>query len=50
MVRMDGLSYAIDPTQTMGRRIRDIQIGSRPLEPSRCYKGTGWATWRTPKP
>jgi sulfur-oxidizing protein SoxB len=44
MVRVGGLTYAIDPAQPMGRRIRDVHIGGRPLEPARRYKATGWAS------
>lgn len=44
MVRMGGLAYAIDPAQPMGRRIQDIRVGDRPLEPRRRYKATGWAS------
>jgi sulfur-oxidizing protein SoxB len=44
MVRMGGLTYAIDPTQTVGKRIQDIRVAGRPLEPARRYKATGWAS------
>jgi sulfur-oxidizing protein SoxB len=44
MVRVGGLTYAIDIQQGLGRRISDIQVGGRPLEPSRRYKATGWAS------
>jgi sulfur-oxidizing protein SoxB len=44
MVRVGGLTYAIDPAQSMGRRISDIRVGGRPLEPARRYKATGWAS------
>jgi len=44
MVRMGGLTYAIDPRKPMGDRIVDIVIGGRPMEPARRYRATGWAS------
>jgi len=44
MVRVGGLTYTIEPGRTMGRRIRDIAIGGRPLDPSRRYRAAGWAS------
>ena len=44
MVRVGGLTYAIEPAQPMGRRIRDVRVGGRPLDPARRYKATGWAS------
>jgi sulfur-oxidizing protein SoxB len=44
MVRVGGLTYAIDPAATQGRRIRDVRVGSRALDPDRRYKATGWAS------
>ena len=44
MVRVGGLTYAIAPARPMGRRISDVRIGNRPLEPARAYKATGWAS------
>jgi len=47
MVRLGGLTYAIDPAQPFGRRISDIRVGARPLEPARRYKTAGWASVAT---
>ena len=47
MVRLGGLTYAIDPAQPLGRRISDIRVGARPLEPARRYKTAGWASVAT---
>ena len=47
MVRLGGLTYAIDPAQALGRRISDIRVGARPLEPARRYKTAGWASVAT---
>ena len=44
MVRVGGVSYAIDPAQPMGRRLRDVRVGGRPLDPLRRYRSTGWAS------
>src|SRR6059036_581244 len=44
MVRLGGLTYAIDPTGRVGRRIFDIRVAGRALEPGRHYKATGWAS------
>jgi len=44
MVRPGGLTYTIDPSKRVGRRIRDIRVAGRSLEPTRRYKATGWAS------
>ncbi|HEU4371268.1 MAG TPA: thiosulfohydrolase SoxB [Methylomirabilota bacterium] len=44
MVRVGGLTYAIEPGQPIGRRIRDVRVGTRPLDPARRYRATGWAS------
>ena len=44
MVRLGGLTYAIDPSKRVGKRIFDVRIGGRLLEPARRYKATGWAS------
>ncbi len=46
MLRVGGLSYAIEPWKTLGRRISDVRVGGRPLEPARRYKAAGWASVR----
>jgi S-sulfosulfanyl-L-cysteine sulfohydrolase len=43
MVRVGGLTYALDPAQPIGRRIREVRVGDRALEPARRYRATGWA-------
>ena len=44
MVRVGGLTYTIAPARPMGRRISDVRIGHRPLDPARTYKAAGWAS------
>ena len=43
MVRVGGLSYTIDPAQTMGRRISDMRLAGKPIEANKTYKVAGWA-------
>jgi sulfur-oxidizing protein SoxB len=44
MVRVGGLSYAIDPAKAIGRRISDIKVAGRPLSERRRYKAASWAS------
>jgi S-sulfosulfanyl-L-cysteine sulfohydrolase len=44
MVRMGGITYAIDPAKPGGQRISDLRIGGKPMDPNRRYKATGWAS------
>jgi sulfur-oxidizing protein SoxB len=44
MIRVGGLTYTIAPAQARGRRIRDVRVGERPLDPAARYKATGWAS------
>jgi sulfur-oxidizing protein SoxB len=43
MVRVGGLTYAIEPGAGMGRRITDMRLQGRPIEASKTYKVAGWA-------
>lgn len=43
MVRVGGMTYAIDPLAKIGSRIRDMRLNGKPLEASRNYKVAGWA-------
>jgi sulfur-oxidizing protein SoxB len=43
MVRVGGLTYAIDPNAGMGKRISDMRLGGELIDPSRRYKVAGWA-------
>jgi len=43
MVRVGGLAYACEPTAGAGRRIHDMRLGGRPIEPDKRYKVAGWA-------
>ncbi len=44
MVRVGGVSYAINPRKPMGERISDLRIAGKPLEMGRGYKAAGWAS------
>jgi sulfur-oxidizing protein SoxB len=44
MVRVGGLTYAIEPARSMGQRIQDVRVAGRPLAGTRRYKATGWAS------
>lgn len=43
MVRVGGMSYAIDPTAAMGSRISDMRLNGKLLEAGKTYKVAGWA-------
>ena len=45
MVRVGGLDYVCDPTQSIGRRISDMTLdGGEKIEAGKSYKVAGWAT------
>jgi sulfur-oxidizing protein SoxB len=44
MIRVGGITYAIDPRKAMGRRITAITVAARPLAPDRRYKVASWAS------
>ncbi|MFN4263838.1 MAG: thiosulfohydrolase SoxB [Thioalkalivibrionaceae bacterium] len=44
MVRVGGLKYAIDPNANIGSRISELELGGRPLDPSKNYVVGGWAS------
>ena len=44
MVRVGGVTYAIAPAAPIGRRIRDVRVNGRALQPARRYKAAGWAS------
>ncbi len=43
MVRVGGLTYACEPSQSIGRRITNMRLRGRPIEASKNYKVAGWA-------
>jgi sulfur-oxidizing protein SoxB len=44
MVRIGGMTYAIDPTKKIGHRISDMAIRGKPISPGRTYLVAGWAS------
>jgi sulfur-oxidizing protein SoxB len=46
MVRVAGMTYAIEPSAAIGRRISDMRIGQTPMDAAKRYKVAGWAPVR----
>ena len=46
MVRVAGMSYAIEPRAAIGRRISDLRVAGQPMQADRRYKVAGWAPVR----
>ncbi len=44
MVRVGGLTYALDPNAKMGARISDMRLDGKPIEANKTYKVAGWAS------
>jgi sulfur-oxidizing protein SoxB len=43
MVRVGGMTYAIDPKAQMGARIQDMRLNGKPVDAGKTYKVAGWA-------
>ncbi|MFZ5474015.1 MAG: thiosulfohydrolase SoxB, partial [Pseudomonadota bacterium] len=43
MVRVGGITYALNPYEKMGKRISDLRLKGKPLDPNKTYKVAGWA-------
>ena len=43
MVRVGGLQYTIDPVETAGKRITDMRLNGKAIDPNKNYKVAGWA-------
>ena len=43
MVRVAGMSYALEPGARMGARISELRVKGRPMAPAQRYKVAGWA-------
>ena len=46
MVRVGGLTYALQPGARIGERISDLRVKDKPLEATKRYKVAGWAPVR----
>ena len=44
MVRVGGLKYTLDLTQSHGKRIQDLEVRGKPLDARKTYKVAGWAS------
>ena len=42
MVRVAGMSYAIDPSAAIGSRISDMRLAGEPMGADKSYKVAGW--------
>ena len=43
MVRMGGLTYAMNTAAAMGNHISDMRLKGKPLETDKKYRVAGWA-------
>lgn len=48
MVRVGGLEFAMDPSETIGNRISEMRIKGKPVDPSKTYVTAGWASVQQP--
>ncbi len=48
MVRVGGLKFVFDPTQTMGKRVSSMELDGKPIDPRKKYKVAGWASVAQP--
>jgi len=46
MVRVGGISYTCDLRQTIGKRINNMMLNGKTLDPNKKYKVAGWAPVR----
>lgn len=44
MVRVGGLHYTCEPAANTGKRISDLRLADKLLDPARTYKVAGWAS------
>ena len=44
MVRVGGLKYTINPTEKIGNRLSNLELGGKPIDASKTYKVAGWAS------
>lgn len=43
MVRVGGIQYTVNPSNTIGKRISNMTLNGKPVDASRKYKVAGWA-------
>jgi sulfur-oxidizing protein SoxB len=49
MVRVGGLKFAIDPTQKIHKRITDMELNGKKIDPKKKYRVAGWASVAQPR-
>jgi sulfur-oxidizing protein SoxB len=50
MIRVGGMTYALEPRAKIGARISDLKLREKPLEARKRYKVAGWAPVAAPGP
>lgn len=43
MVRVGGMTYVINPTESIGKRISQMELQGQPIEADKTYRVAGWA-------
>jgi sulfur-oxidizing protein SoxB len=43
MVRVGGIEYTVNPNESIGRRISDMMLNGKAVDPNKNYKVGGWA-------
>lgn len=44
MVRVGGLKFTFDPTETIGKRVSNMELDGKPIDPAKNYPVAGWAS------
>jgi S-sulfosulfanyl-L-cysteine sulfohydrolase len=50
MIRVGGMTYALEPRAKIGARISDLKLQGKPLEAGKRYKVAGWAPVAASRP
>jgi sulfur-oxidizing protein SoxB len=48
MMRVGGMTYACAPNENKGKRISEMELDGKPLDPNKKYKVAGWASVQKP--
>jgi sulfur-oxidizing protein SoxB len=43
MVRVGGIQYTVEPNKTIGKRITNMMLNGKRVDPAKTYKVAGWA-------
>ena len=44
MVRVGGLKFTFDPTESIGKRVSNMELDGKPIDPAKNYPVAGWAS------